>query len=375
MENKERVQLEALFSWRDASFKGSLIMPTGSGKTRCLVLAAGKFIRENPGEKWLVIVPTTRLKTNEIPEEFKKWGYYNEFIQGVTVECIQTAYKRRGNHFNGVCVDEVDTTLSPEYSLFYKNNTYDKLLGLTATTPEGEYLDILNKYAPICFHKTVKQALELGLIAPHIVYNIPVEFTPREKLLYESVDKKTRWCIANYGVESSYKLISKRKLLCYNSVNKIKVISEIIKKFSNRKAIVFSESIEFAESVQRKLGDICVTFHSKLTKKERLSSIKLLADDRTKQRVISTAKALDRGANLSKLNLCIISAGTSKQRQFIQRQGRGVRLSELEDIAYIINLYVKDTVEEGWVIKRTQGLNSKWITNLNQINYDIPKNQ
>ena len=94
LDPRSTIQLEALNAWKENGYFGTINLPTGTGKTRILVTAAGRFIEKDNGERWLVVVPRERLRDVEIPNEFKKWGYRKEFKEGVTVECIQTACKR-----------------------------------------------------------------------------------------------------------------------------------------------------------------------------------------------------------------------------------------------------------------------------------------
>ena len=69
-EVKNQQQRKALNAWAKDDFIGSIIAGTGFGKSRCGVLAIKKLIQ--PGERALVLVPTTQLQ-DQFAEEFKKW--------------------------------------------------------------------------------------------------------------------------------------------------------------------------------------------------------------------------------------------------------------------------------------------------------------
>lgn len=147
--NKEQVQQEALAAWKKRGRKGTLILPTGSGKTRVGVLAIVEYLQECGGRA-LVVVPTTNLRDNEWENEFKKWGY-EEYLQYVTIECIQTLYKTTYDYigYNMIVVDEIHTSLSPQYSKIYKIAPI-YIMGLTATPPEDpEYRKLLDGFCPI----------------------------------------------------------------------------------------------------------------------------------------------------------------------------------------------------------------------------------
>ena len=50
-------------------------------------------------------------------------------------------------------------------------------------------------------------------------------------------------------------MMQKRKKLCYNASSKLLITDQILRKFVDRKALVFSESIDFAQRLQDRLGD------------------------------------------------------------------------------------------------------------------------
>jgi superfamily II DNA or RNA helicase len=116
---------------RNNNYRGTYIGATGVGKTKIGVDLIVENLISNPNEKWLVITPTENLRDNEWVLEFIKWGY-SQYLSKVQIICIQTAYKIAGQEFNAV-VDEVHTTISPEYKMFYLNNKINKLICFTAT--------------------------------------------------------------------------------------------------------------------------------------------------------------------------------------------------------------------------------------------------
>jgi len=86
--------------------------------------------------------------------------------------------------------------------------------------------------------------------------------------------------------------------------------------------IVFSERTVFADKVTKALGSRCVSFHSKIGKKQRAINLKKLIDGRTKVNMVSTGKALNEGANIPRCSLAIIASATGKARATTQRIGQ-----------------------------------------------------
>lgn len=214
-----------------------------------------------------------------------------------------------------------------------------------------------------------------------------------------------------------FRVIQDRKFFLYNLDSKIKVAKEIIDRFPDRIFITFSESTEFAERLAEEIGDEAVAYHSNLTtlvvddkkkvvakavkvdnrtkykdksgnlytwdqiksaypnkklsllgnKRRKDLAIKRFKDGRTKIRAVSTAKALDEGANFPSLSASIVTSGSSKTRQSIQRLGRMIRYQEGKS-AFQVELYAKGTQDEKWLIRRQEeSINIQWITSINQI--------
>ena len=386
---KDRLQKEHFKAWKNKNYKGTSIAATGLGKTRIGVMAVVDTLKDISNTA-LVIVPTENLRDNEWINEFKKWGY-ESYLDRVEFQCIQSAYKSIGGHWDIVVVYEVHTTLSIEYRKFYENNTWDKIYCFTATLPETpEYQIYLENIAPIVKTTTLNQARSLGLVSPYVVYNLGVSFTPEEALEYNRIDKIFKDCTAELGgsfvafknaarlLKSNdtdkrktaiifHKMMNLRKQMCYNAFNKLLVVKQLTEKFSDRKTLVFSESIEFAEQIKTVIGDTqCSIFHSKMSKPVRKSTLEDFGDP-DGIRVISSVKALNAGLNVPECSLGICCAGSSKALDNIQRTGRTLRKVEGKQAVYV-NLYVKGSQEVKWVRTRTKGDYSvKWVDSIGDI--------
>jgi superfamily II DNA or RNA helicase len=395
LDARSMIQLEALNAWKENNYMGTINLPTGVGKTRVLVTAAGSDIQKNPEHKWLVVVPRERLRDVEIPNEFKKWGYWKEFKNNVTVECIQSARNREGEKWDGVCVDEVHNTLSPENKKLYENNEFKKIICLSATIEDEDKQEYLFEFAPRVYSKSVKEALALGLISDYRIYNLAVPFTEDEQKAYnrnqvsyiklQNMLGGKRFAFNNASkylkekgkhpkdkVQNAvmfYAVMRKRKKMCYEASGKIEVTKQLQRKFAEQYGLFFCESIDFAEAVAESIGDYATTFHSKLGKKARAENMKAYTDARTKVKFLSTAKALNEGFNLERCSYAVCGSGSSKQLDQIQRLGRTVRLQEGK-VAIFVNLYVPDTQEEKWVTSRTEGQDVRWITDIEDVSLD-----
>ena len=378
---KDKIQRKGLNKWFSKPWygRGTLQYATGSGKTRCGVLAAAYLAKiTNMDARILILTPTETIRDRSWKDEFYKWNEGDVYEQCVKCVCIQTAYKWIGHSFDLVIADEVHNYVSPEYFNFFANNKFVRILGLSAYIDPIK-LRLLNSIAPIVESISTLEAQDLGLISPFKIYNVPVRLTTDEQIEYDKADKsfnglfsffnkdlKTMFACMNTNVYSNFlakkgmvldasvasypfmcnAAMAKRKNIIYNSKSKIKAVKKLSNIFSEKKAIIFSQTIEFADKVTDEL-DNCVSFHSKISKKKRNENLNLLKSGNSITR-ISTAKALNEGMNVPDISMAIIASGTSKTKDMIQRIGRAVRW-EANKEASIFRLYIQDSQEEKWV--------------------------
>ena len=386
---KDEIQRKGLNLWWSSPFygRGTLQYATGVGKTRCGVLAAALVAKETKLDcNILILTPTETIRDRSWSEEFEKWNEKEIFDTCVECICIQTAYKWYGKHYDLVIADEIHNYISPEYFNFFSQNKFDKLLGLSAYIDPIKIL-LLNTIAPICDRINTKRAGELKLISEFKLCTVPLELSIDERKSYDSVngnfnrlfsffekDLKLMYACMNKntyinfltrkGIEldsenSTFPFqcnaaMAKRKKLLYNASSKIQAVEHICKQYPEKKAIIFSQTIEFADKVTEKLGDTCVSFHSKIGKKARIANLDKLIDNETNVTRISTAKALNEGMNVPDISMAIIASGTSKTKDLIQRIGRVVRWEEGKQ-ALIFRLYIENSQEEKWVSSSQQG--------------------
>lgn len=190
---------------------------------------------------------------------------------------------------------------------------------------------------------------------------------------------------------------ARRTLLC-TATAKYNTTLKIAKKFDKVKTIIFSESTEFADKIGIILNNgncPTVVYHSSLKtivstspktgkfiklgktrlKKEALEKIRT-----GKARILSTAKSLDRGLDITDLRLSIVASGTQNPTQNKQRTGRSTRKEEdsmFSDVpVLLINLYIVDTQDEIWLQKRQ--VNNKhqsiMVNSIEDISYIPPSN-
>lgn len=385
IKTKDTEQKKAINAWAKRKFTGTIIAGTGFGKSRCGVIAAGKTLDATDNAKAIVLVPTTQLQA-QFRDEFSKWDY-EHVLDRVDIVCYASAYKIENEHYDIVVCDEVHLGLSPEYRKFFENNTWNRLLCMTATPPEEiEYRDILYKLAPVCYRIDLDKCVELGLVSPYKIICKPIELTAVEKQEYDKANKTfvyAKYILGQFdafdrarhimgsgkhtasnqdkaAAAQFYRAIRARKAVVDHADGKIAELQKIVIKNIGEKILVFGGSNEFTNKLADATDTFSTVYHSGKTKKQKEQALKeFRSGDKP---VLCSTKALNQGFDVADATMAVICGLTSKSLTMIQRVGRIVRYQEGK-IGQIFILYVKDSQEEKWLKSSVKNLdNVTWLT-------------
>ena len=374
---KDQKQRDALNRWATAGARGSIIAGTGFGKSRCGVLATKWALRN--GGKALILVPTTQLQI-QFAEEFEKWDA-GHILDNVDIMCYQSAYKLVDEHYDIVVCDEIHLGISPEYRRFFQNNTYDKLLCMTATVPEDdEYRNYLMKLAPIRFHLSLDECVALGLVSPYEIVCIPLELNEEDKQEYKAAQLKfvrSKYLIGEFDTFTAAKLILAKKMkgdmgaakrffqaiqertnVINHATVKIDKAKELVQQHADSKILIFTGSNKFSDAMADSLD--AFVYHSGLTKKQREGALEGFRG--RPHAVLCSTKALNQGFDVPDASIGIIAGLNSKSLPMIQRVGRLLRLSTDDKVGKIYIVYIKDSQEEKWLRTAVKTLNNvTWL--------------
>lgn len=183
-----------------------------------------------------------------------------------------------------------------------------------------------------------------------------------------------------------------RKTFIYRADCKFDTVVALVKKF-NVKTMIFSEEQSFADRITEVLGSTCASYHTGIVggserveviskkglisyKDKRVSKAEVLR--RTLEsfkssnglQQISTVRSLNEGFDYEGVKLGIMASYNSSKKDDTQRSGRTSRkdYKNLDKIAIIINLYIKDSQEEKWLKEKQRGKSGiLWINTINGV--------
>ena len=355
---------EKLFKKVEEKYKstGHVLMEfaTGTGKS----LAAIRLIKDNPKEKWVILV-SKLVHINNWRDEFTKWNKDHllkqvQFIAYASAtKFAETGIKRN------VIADEAHNINENRYMAIrdilninphtQKGTGRGHFIALSATIDE-ERRPMLHRLG-ISHQNTVKFSLDSSVNADIIadykllVVDVPLENT---KVAYHRLNK---WKIVKATEEDVYHILTAkyksilemggdtkfatldRMHFIYNCPSKKAAAQIIIEQLDDdRKLLVFGSSIAQIE------GLVYHTHHSKKSKKDDTFQ-------RFKDGKISTLGAVTtiaEGVNIPKLDTGFIVQAMSKSLHMVQRTGRLLR-KDTDKQATVIVLRLIGTQDEKWV--------------------------
>lgn len=357
----------AIKRWSQNNGCGTLILPTGFGKTRIALTISQLLVKRNPDFKILVVVPTDNLK-NQWLKQLIEW----KLLKNVTVEIINTAIKKV-QHFDLLICDEAHRYASDSFSRLFDVIYYKMILCLTGTL---ERLDgkeeLIKTHAPVCDAVTRDEAIENEWLADFKNYLVMIDVDLKE---YKQWDQIFNQCfsILNFDFNLGMKLMKdaifrrkyakqikmdyniltgvvmkwmkamrKRKEFVLSHPKKIEITKKILNARKDKKSITFCNTIKDAESI--KMGYV---LHSKQKKKENEAILEQFAKDSCG--VINSSKALNTGTDIPGLSVGIMLANTSSKITKQQSIGRCIR-KEGNKIAEFFTLVIKGTQDVKWAI-------------------------
>jgi len=345
-------------------------MITGVGKTFIFIKCTQHLKK---GSKILFLAETT-LREETLYEEIKKFKklFKYDLLKNHKLEfkTYQSAYKLKGQHYDMVCGDEIHDSCSPIYARFYFNNTYNAILGLSASIEDTKYVgknnltytkrDILDIIAPVGFKYSIEDGQRDETGRKLNIYIVENELSKEKNVLmefkhsrfytsefdrYESIDKSIEKANEDDDyIRKSKKLkylTSQRADLLYNINSKTTTIKNLLNQI-NGKSIIFGNSIN---ALLELTDNTVCSRNTKQKNSEIMDSF-----NKSTIKVIASFKQLKQGANLDSIDNVILHSYYGIQKDFIQRVGRA-RRNKNGDPANIYILVTKNTQEEIWFKK------------------------
>lgn len=356
-----------------------------SGKTYFAIETLKRMMIKFPKMKTLIVVPKNVILETGWYKELVEAGlpiqdigvYYGQIKEyaKITITNLQSLKRIPLEIFDFLIIDEAHN-FGTNKLLAKIRHPFKFKMGLSATIQrqDNKHFELMEVFHYNVFKYDPTEALADGVLNPFNFVNIGVLLDEEARDGYELISTQyTNILFAGGGYHKIMNstsplknkmlaLLTERKQLVNNFKTKFEIVRKILEHHKTDKVIIFNQFIDQTNKMYWYLLDSGVQaklIHSGVSNEDR---DKVLMDFKlNKFNVLITTKVLDEGYNLPKLDVAIITASDSADKQTIQRMGRVLRKKDKDSVIY--QTYCVDTIEEENAIKRSvmlKGLATKY---------------
>lgn len=381
-------QRDAVARWRAAGRRGSVVLPTGAGKTLVALLA----VRDaNAGA--VIVAPTRALVGQWFAQLADAFGgervgaYYGDEkeVRAITVTTYHSAFallERWGARFGIVVLDEVHHLADAADG--GARAWHDALrvapaaarLGLTATYPDDRDAELRRLVGPVVYRRAIGEMPDAEL-ARFAVERRYVPLTTTEQARYDALSGTyERWMAArgyrerapspadawrmfvaesrrSPGARRALRAFAERERLVRLAAAKMREVERILRLHPAERAVLFCGGTDAAEAVSRALAVPMVTASTPAS--ERAAILRAL--DRDELRAVASVRVLDEGWDVpgAKVGIVLGDSTRGAWRQHAQRLGRLLR-RQGDAVASLYEIVAAGTFEFYSSQKRGAGL-------------------
>ena len=365
-------QTEALAAWDAAGQCGSIVLPTGAGKTFVAIQAIQRVNRST-----VVVAPTIDLLhqwyarlVNAFTCEVGVYYGGEKRVLPLTVTTYSSAgdlMAEYGNAFKLVIFDEVHHLPAPNWGEAALMAPAPLRLGLTATYPEeheqtnGRWrVDTL--VGPIVYTKRIEDLVGHQL-AQYRTERIRVNLSTEERARYDADhavyiefvrSRKLRrygpgWLkelmrLSTIEQEARRAFLARQRLLrlLASCEGKFATLDALLREYSHEHILIFTEQNSVVYDISTRYLIPAVTHETQAAERKAIVDGFQVGT----YRAIVTSRVLNEGIDVPDAKVAIVLGGTAGAREYIQRLGRVLRKVENKE-AVLFEVIARKTLDEG----------------------------
>lgn len=370
-------QTEALDAWLAAEGRGTVILPTGAGKTVLALMAI-----ERLKLRTLVVVPTIELLYQWRDAIIERLGVAKsnvgvigdgrrEFRPISIITYASAAMPSSPIADTGLLIcDEAHHLPSPSYRTIAERSGAPYRLAITATPERSDgadgALDIL--MGKTVYQRTPAELSAEGHLAKYAEKRMYVDLAQDEALRYGVLMSEWKWFLArNRGMLSrggdffgelirrsgtdpaaraALRAQHQARMIALNAESKMTVVGDLLAKHRDDKVLVFSEYNALVDKISRAFALPSITYRTAADERKRT----LNAFRNGGYSKVVAGRVLNEGVDVPDANVAIVVSGNSTAREHIQRLGRVIRPKQREAVLY--ELVTRHTSEVNTARKR-----------------------
>jgi superfamily II DNA or RNA helicase len=371
-------QLEALAAWEQAGQRGSIVLPTGAGKTFVAIQAISRVNRST-----LVVAPTIDLLHQWYARLVNAFGrdvgvYYGgeKQVLPLTVTTYHSAgdlVAAWGNAFKLVIFDEVHHLPAPTWGETALMAPAPLRLGLTATYPAAHEQSngrwrVEELIGPLVYTKRITDLVGQQL-ATYRTQRLRVDLTPEERERYTadyavySGYIRSRQLLRRHGrnwfrelmrwssrdPQARAALLARQRLLRLvgSCEGKVRALEALLQEYPTARVLVFTEHLAMVYAIAARYLIPALTHETRAAERKQI----LDGFREGRYRALVTSRVLNEGVDVPEAKVAIVLGGGASAREYIQRLGRVLRKVENQE-AVLFEVVARATLDEGRAQRR-----------------------
>jgi superfamily II DNA or RNA helicase len=371
-------QLAALDAWENSSRRGSIVLPTGAGKTFVAIHAISRV-----GRSALVVAPIIDLLhqwyarlVNAFQTDIGVFYGGEKNILPLTVTTYHSAgdlVAEHGQEFKLIIFDEVHHLPAPSWGEAALMAPAPARLGLTATYP-GEHEQTNGRWrvdelvGPIVYARRIEDLLGEQL-AYYRTQRVRANLTETERAAYAADHGLYMGYVRSRNLQQSHgagwlrelmrlsasdhdarrALLARQRILrlLAGCEGKFQILDELLREHSDEQILIFTENNAVAYQIAARHLIPVISHETKTAERKHI----LESFQARHYRAIVTSRVLNEGVDVPEAKVAIVLGGTAGAREYIQRLGRVLRKVENRE-AVLYEVIARGTIDEGKAQRR-----------------------
>jgi superfamily II DNA or RNA helicase len=378
-------QQEALAAWQAAGQGGSIVLPTGAGKTFVAI-----HIIHQVSRSAVVVAPTIDLLhqwyarlTSAFQIEVGVYYGGEKLLKPLTVTTYHSAgdlIAEHGNQFKLLIFDEVHHLPAPSWGETALMSPAPLRLGLTATYPE-EHEQSNGRWRVEELIGKIVYAVPIDnlageQLAEYRTERLRIDLTPDERQQYETDFAiyanffRSRQLPQTHGANwlrelmrlSAFDQAARRALLARQRIQrllasaagKFEILENLLCEYAHEQVLVFTENNAVAYQIASRHLIPVITHETKAAERRHILEMFQTGN----YHAIVTSRVLNEGVDVPEAKIALVLGGTASSREYIQRLGRVLRKRGNRQ-AVLFDVIARNTIEESKSQRRRRKANPR----------------
>jgi superfamily II DNA or RNA helicase len=372
-------QNDALEAWQRSGRRGTICLPTGSGKTR-VALAAMARARQ----RTLCLAPTRAL-VEQWRREIARYhrgpvGWFGDgeaVERPITVATFESAARnmvRLGGRFDFLVVDEAHHVGGLARSETLEMAVARIRLGLTATPAReaSARADLDRVVGPVVFELGLGDLADCAseAVTPFDRVTIAVDLTPEERRAYAAEKERfvpffaelrrgmpgaawsdlTRAAVVTPEGRAALEAWRRARRTVALTAAKAAALAELLERHRDARTLIFTADNQTACAIARR--HLIMPITCDIARREREAALaRFRAGD---LRALVSTRALNEGVDVPAADVAILVGASGGEREYVQRIGRVLRPAAGK-LAIVYEIVARGTLEMGQARRRRDG--------------------